>query len=135
MRDRLMPRDLGTWNPRDCLVCVIDDAVSARQAARALHRAGYADHNVRLALAAEIVALDDARLGRGLFTRIVTGLRALGDEGLVTEEYAAAARRGQQVLIVHAPGETRAQRAHAIVARHRAHTVHFFGRWVIRALI
>jgi hypothetical protein len=133
-RDRLMPRDIRNWNPRDCLVAVIDDAEQAQQAALALREAGFAEADVRLAHAPEIVALDETRRGHGLLGRLVASIGSLGDEGLVAAEYMDEARRGHHLLIAYAPGATRMRRACALVARYRAHTVHYFGRWVIRGL-
>jgi hypothetical protein len=115
-------------------VAVIDGLTDARNGARALREAGFVDDDVRLALASEVTAIDDACSARGLFARIVAGIRTLGDEGIVAAAYVAEARCGHHMLIVYAPGDALRQRAHEIVARHRAHTVNYFGRWVIRGL-
>ena len=99
--DRLMPRDLQSWNPLNCLVCVIDDPAAAARAAA----------DVRLADPREVVAIDDAWRSRGLLSRIAASIRTLGDEGIVASAYLAEARRGHHALIVYAPGSERTRRA------------------------
>jgi hypothetical protein len=133
-RDRLMPRNLGSWNPRHCLVSVVDDRAAALAAAAALREAGFGDGDVRLAADREFIALDDAQQSRGMLSRFVAGMRAFGDESLIAAQYVAEARRGNHIVIVYAPGEARMRQALAVVARHRAHTVHYYGQWVIRGM-
>ena len=132
--DRLMPRDLQSWNPLNCLVCVIDEPDAAALAAEDLREAGFADTDVRLADPREVVAIDDAWRSRGLLARIAASIRTLGDEAIVAAAYLAEARRGHHALIVYAPGSEGTRCAWAIVARHRAHTIHYYGRWAIRGM-
>jgi hypothetical protein len=133
-RERLLPCASGRWNPRDCMVAVIDDVGQAWAAIQALCAAEFAEADVYLAQGHEIVAHDEAWRGRGLLARLIAGIGSLGDEGLIASEYVAEARRGHHVLIVHAPGDARMWHAWALLARYQAHTVHYFGRWVIRDL-
>ena len=132
--DRLMPRDFHSWNPLNCLVCVIDEPAAAARAVEDLREAGFAGADVRLADPREVVAIDDAWRSRGLLARIAASIRTLGDEGIVASAYLAEARRGHHALIVYAPGGERTRRAWTIVARHRAHTIHYYGRWAIRGM-
>ncbi len=135
MSDRLMPHDIARWNPQDCLVSVIDDAEQARLAALALREAGFLERDIRLAHAEEIIALDNAGRVRSPLARLVASMRTLGDEGLIAAEYVAEARCGHHVLIAYAPGDARKRHACELLLRYQAHTVHYFGRWVIRGLV
>jgi len=132
--DRLMPRNLHSWNPLNCLVCVIDEPDAAARAAADLREAGFAGADVRLADPREVVAIDDAWRSRGLLVRVAASIRTLGDAGIVAAEYLIEARRGHHALIVYAPGGEGTRRAWRIVARHRAHTIHYYGRWAIRGM-
>jgi hypothetical protein len=132
--ERLLPRALESWNPRQCLVCVIDDPVALQQAVVALYDAGFAAVDVQLVPARVFLELEEAQRARSLLACLLASFRALGDEGLIAAHYLAAARRGQQVLIVHAPGEARMRCAQAIVVRAHAHTLHYYGRWVIQGI-
>ena len=132
--DRLMPRNLHSWNPLNCLVCVIDEPAAAAQASADLREAGFAGGDVRLADPCEVVAIDDAWRSRGLLARIAASIRTLGDEGIVASAYLAEARRGHHALIVYAPGSERTRRARTIVAHYRAHTNHYYGHWAIRGM-
>jgi|GEM_PF-1814017 len=132
--DRLMPRNLQSWNPLNCLVCVIDEPDAAARAVADLREAGFAAADVRLADPLEVVAIDDAWHSRGLLARMAASIRTLGDEGIVAAEYLTEARRGHHALIVYAPGGERTRRAWTIVARRGAHTIHYYGRWAIRGM-
>jgi hypothetical protein len=116
------------------LVCVIDDPVAAQQTVVALYDAGFVPADVQLVPARVFLELEEAQRARGLLARLLASFRALGDEALIAAHYLAAARRGRQVLIVHAPGEARLRCAQAIVVRAHAHTLHYYGQWVIRGI-
>jgi hypothetical protein len=132
--DRLMPHDLANWNPRHCLVSVVDDRASALLAVAALREAGFGEGDIRLAAGREFIALDDAQRARGMIARLVASMRAFGDESLIAAEYVAEARLGKHIVIVFAPGDDLTRRALTIMARHRAHTMHYYSKWVIRGL-
>ena len=131
---RLLPRDLAAWNPRDCLVAVLEEPAQAVQAARALRSAGFDDTDICPVAPWQVAMLLDAQEARSRLARLAAALRSLGDESLVAAEYAEAARRGHHLLIVHAPGDERLRRAQGVLARHGAHTMHHFGRWIVRGL-
>lgn len=133
-RHRLLPRDLATWNPRGCLVAVIEEPAPAALAALALRRAGFADADVCLADPREIVVIGAAWEARSGLARAIAAIRTPGDEWLVTADYAGAAQRGHYLLVVHAPCDELRRRAQAMLAEHLAHTMHYFGRWTVRGL-
>lgn len=126
-----MPIDMRTWNPRGCLVSVIDDPRVAQQALRALHGVGFGDNDLRLVLPDEITQIGDTPANCGWFTRIARGVGSLGDESVVAAGYLDEARRGHQLLIVYAPRADLKRGAHAVVAGHQAHGMMYYGRWVI----
>ena len=134
VRHRLMPRDPAHWNPLNCLVAVIDDPDAAGRAAMALLDAGLQEADVCLIHPREIIAQEDARRRRSLLVRLLDAVRSPGDEGIVAAAYAAEARRGHYLLVACVRGEARVGCAHALLAAHSAHTVHYFGKWIIRGL-
>jgi hypothetical protein len=129
--DRLMPVDMMNWNPRGCIVSVIDDLAQARQAAADLREAGFSTADVRLAPAAEVIETHNTALRRGRLTRALRCIGSLGDEGVVAAEYLDEAMQGHQLLIVYAPKNDEKRRALAVVTGHRAHGVRYYGHWVI----
>lgn len=131
---RLLPRALATWNPRGCLVAVLEEPAQAALAALALRNAGFGVADVCLVTPRQFAMILDAQAARGRLARIATALRTPGDEGLVAAEYADAARRGRHLLIVYAPGNEQVHCAHGLLADHGAHTMYHFGRWIVRGL-
>lgn len=132
--DRFMPVDLMTWNPRGCLVSVIDDPMEAARASLAMRRAGFDAEDVRLAPSRELLERADAPAGHNPIARVLRRLFSLGDEGILGVDYLDEARRGHHLLIVHALHEELRARAHAVMAQHRAHAIRYYGRWVITDL-
>jgi hypothetical protein len=133
-RDRLMPHSLDCWNPRNCLVSVVADRGAALRAMAALRAAGFAEADVCLATDRQFVALDETRRARNVLARVIAGMRSLGDESIIAAQYVAEARRGGHIVVVHAPGDALTRRALTIMAGHRAHTMHYYSRWVIRGM-
>jgi hypothetical protein len=129
-QDRLLPNDMTMWNPRGCLVSVIDEPVEAWRAAEHLREAGFAAEDVRVALAHEVTEVADTSREHSILG-IVRGIFSLGDEGIIAASYLDEARSGHHLLIVYAPKDDQRRRAHAVVADHQAHAVHYYGRWVI----
>lgn len=129
--NRLMPVDMALWNPRGCLVSVIDELPEARQAAVDLRDAGFDEHEVLLAPAQDIAQIGDSPSNSGMLARIRRGIGSFGDESIVAATFLDEARQGHHLLIVHALRDDLRRRAREVVVRHKAHTVRYYGRWVI----
>ena len=125
---------LGAWNPEGCLVSVIDDPRQAVQAVQALQAAGFTDEHIRLILAGDPPALREgtawhSRLGQVFFTLINPS-----DDGAFEEEYRDEAGRGHAILMVYAPRQEQSTRAWGVARNHGAHTVKYYGPWIVRGL-
>ncbi len=124
---------LGSWQPQDCLVSVIDDPAEALQAADDLHAAGFDKDDVRLFLGQEVVDHDsDIMEHRSSLKNLVYMLSNISDAVTMAQDYLDEARQGHQILAVHAPDAERAKQAYASVMRHHAHQVRYYGRWTVQ---
>ncbi len=126
---------LGSWDPVDCLVSVIDDPAEALQAVDDLRAAGFVEDDVRLFLGQEVVDHDrDIMNHRSSLKNVVYMLSNISDETVMAQEYLDEARQGHQILAVHASDVGRVKQASASVVRHHAHRVRYYGRWTVSDL-
>ena len=124
------------WYQEHYIAAVIDDLAQAEQAVSELKLAGWKASEVRLFLGTSTIQNLDA-LGNqcSLPARIAAALRsATSDEGSISARYEAEAERGHQILVVYADAPSQVERAHALLARHRAHAIEYFGSWAITDL-
>lgn len=124
------------WHEEHYIAAVIDNLDQAEQAVSELELAGWKAYEVRLFLGTSAIQKLDV-LGDhcSLPARIAAALRsATSDEGSISARYEAEAERGHQILAVYADASEQVERAHAILARHRAHAIEYFGSWAITDL-
>jgi hypothetical protein len=127
---------VGCWHTEHYLAAVIDDLNEAERAVSELEQAGWNAHEVRLFRGASAVQTTDmAACHPGLPARIAAAVRrATSEEGPISAVYEAEAKRGHQILTVYAPGPAEVARASQVLARHQAHSIEYFGGWVITDL-
>ena len=123
---------LGSWNPEGCLVSVIDDPVQAARAVDALRTAGFADEQIRLVLVGDVSTFGELPAARGMARQAFFMVTNLSDDSEFEEEYRDEARRGHPILIVHAPRSEQSARARAVLRDFDAHTVTYYGHWIVR---
>jgi hypothetical protein len=76
--------------------------------------------------------LGEATASRGTLRRVLFVLVNPSDNGEFEEEYRDEARRGHPILMVHAPQREQSTRAWEVVRDHGAHTVKYYGHWIVR---
>lgn len=131
-----MHSSLGSWDPEDCLVSVINDPEEAVRALDDLRAGAFEVDDVHLFLAQEVIGIDSAIIDhRGFLKKVVYAVTNISDDAALAEDYLNQARQGHQILVVHAPDIERAKQAYTIIKRHHAHQVRYYGRWVVRDLI
>lgn len=122
----------GTWDPEGCLVSVIDDLAVAVRAVAALQLAGF---TTRLFLAAELLEFSAGmRRRQGILRRTLFSVTNWSDATDFQAEYREEARLGHHILVVHAPKREQRAVARARMRQYRAHTLKYYGFWVVTVL-
>ena len=127
---------LGSWYPENYMVAVIDHPAEAEQAAEALRQAGWPAIDVRLFAGTQVAThLDKIEEHRSLPKKLAADVRhVVSDEGVMGEDYEEEARLGHQILAVYTPNDDKVEQARTLLAAHGAHSVEYFGKWVITDL-
>jgi hypothetical protein len=127
---------LGEWHKDHYVAAVIDDLHEAEQAVRDLELAGWRPGKVQLVqgkpAARHIEQIEDQRKPSTNVTAAVRG--ATSEKGPISQLYEAEAEQGHHILAVYTDGAEQGERARAILTRHQAHALEYFGRWVITDL-
>ena len=133
---RFLTDVLGSWYPENYIVAVIDHRAEAEQAAEALRSAGWPAMDVRLFAGTEVEThLNKIEEHRSLPKKLAADVRhVVSDEGIMGEDYEEDARLGHQILAVYTPNDDKVEQARTLLAAHHAHSIEYFGKWVITDL-
>jgi hypothetical protein len=125
----------GTYYPTGYVVAVLDPQAAA-QAVAALCDSTCAPDEVRAFSGREVLDINaDFRQQRTVGQRVGALIAsAVADEGEAQAEYLEAARRGQSLVVVHAPTQDRMERVARILAAHSAQRIHHYGQLVMTDL-
>jgi ATP phosphoribosyltransferase len=133
---RFLTNLLGSWYPENYIVAVIDHPAEAEQAAEALRKAGWPAMDVRLFAGTEVAThLNKIEEHRSLPKKLAADVRhVVSDEGIIGEDYEEEARLGHQILAVYTPNDNKVEQARTLLTAHGAHSIEYFGKWVITDL-
>jgi hypothetical protein len=123
--------------PRNVVIAVLDDLQGSGRAVKALKKAGFPEPDIHLFHGEEAAERIDAT-GRhlGPIKHVLRSLRwLLSEEGPMLSEYEEEAHAGHHILFVKIHRSQQVQRAAVILATHHAHTIRYFGRWLITDLL
>ncbi|HEY7982836.1 MAG TPA: hypothetical protein VID73_01630 [Ktedonobacterales bacterium] len=127
----LPPTSVGFPFTHDVLVAVFDERAPAERALDALRGSGFADEAAVL-LPPERVSgeLHERDARRTPLQRAAASVReSLEEESADAEDVAAEADAGHWIMRVHAPEWRQRDQAEAILKRHGAHDMTFYGQW------
>lgn len=123
----------GVFNPKHCIVCVIQDGARAEQAAAALQDGGFTPDHVKVVTGAEV--LDNERVhgeSKGRLARLIGLFPA--EEQAVVNENVKDAERGAHFVVVKAQEQEQRTAARGILASHGAHSIRYYGENTITDL-
>lgn len=121
----------GALYPRHYVVAVIDDLWEAQMAAQAFLDAGYDISDIRLMESQEeLQHIATLKARRNWLQRFLASFQGTTDEtgaGI----YQVEARRGHQILHIHATSDEEIENIRDILEVYHAHTIKFFGPWSV----
>ena len=127
------PRDRVAY-PRNQVVGIIDSAEDARGILLSLRHGRFLDGEIHLVAgddAAEALHASTGHVGLTQWLiRAATWLGVRDDEMKLKDRYELALRNGALIVAIELPTHTRRELAVEILARHGAHTVNYFGRFM-----
>jgi hypothetical protein len=127
------PRDRVAY-PRNQVVGIIDSPENARGILFSLRHGRFLDSEIHLVAgddAADSLHASTGHFGlAGWLIRAATWLGVRDDEMELKDHYEHALRHGALLVAIEVPTNARRQLAVEILARHGAHTVNYFGRFV-----
>ncbi len=127
----LPPTSVGFPFTHDYLVAVFDERAPAERAREALCATGFAEDEVALLppehVQADLVERDAQRTPLQQAAASVRG--TLEEETVDAEDVADQAAVGHWIMRVHAPDRRQRDQAEALLKRHGAHDLMFYGQW------
>lgn len=125
--------------PTNHVVAVLDTVEQVAALLSDLQANGFDDPDVRVHCGKDRAEALDASTGRrGLANLAIRFAEMVGLENVEMERkelYESAMSDGRFVVLVAAPTDERKDLATATLAKHRAHTVSFFGRFTIESIV
>jgi len=125
----------GNVNPKNYVVAVIDDQKEAEKVVQGLREAGFGSNDIRLLGGQELLEryhdVEQGEKKQNVFERIAGAFVQGAEEGGDTATYMQEARRGHAILNVYAGKPEQADRISAILAKHHARLIKYYGSWSI----
>jgi hypothetical protein len=123
----------GVPYPTDYLVGAINDPQEAERAVQDLEAAGFAQDDIVLLRAGEVIQnMRVKEQHRGFFEQMLYPLERWNtQEGLHAGRYEQEALKGHAIVHVYTPEEDQMRRARDILQRHGAHELKHYGKWAI----
>ena len=128
--DDAVPQALS---PRHYMIGIFDHPGAAETATEEIMGSGVSRPEILLCIAPEVIDAHGAL--HGPFAALKKRVQELlADDDHILERYEEAARMGACVVGVLAPEQEARDGIRAIMQRHGAHTINFFGDWVVETL-
>lgn len=128
---------LGVFYPKHYIIGTFPTLEKTREAAQALHRAGFSDDEVLAAPGSEVfLYFAEFRANAGLWSSAMTALsRAFGTEQVFADDDVAFARSGAGFLAVHSPDDATTARVRALVSPFEPRALHWYQSGGIQCLV